>query len=178
MTSRLNWPIRSITRVKYHQLTWYNSLRLWRWLQHRLAKRQSRSTTAVLFRTTFTRTIILKPTYETTPGFKHLTVIIKFSKSAEEHLVHLEEVWRRLREANVKLNPKKCFFVKQKVEYLGHVVTLEGVSPNLDKVHVVQEFPTPTNLKELRNFLGLTNYYRRFVKGFFSNRHSPNCIDD
>ena len=49
--------------------------------------------------------------------------IIIFSKSVEEHLAHLEEVFRRLREANVKLNPKKCSFVKQKVEYLCHVVT-------------------------------------------------------
>ena len=57
--------------------------------------------------------------------------IIIFSKSVEEHLVHLEEVFRRLREANVKLNPKKCSFVKQKVEYLGHVVTPEGVMPGL-----------------------------------------------
>ena len=74
----------------------------------------------------------------------------------------MEEVFRRLRDANVKLNPKKCSFVKQRVEYLGHVVTPEGISPNPDKVRVVQEYPTPTNLKELRSFLGLANYYRRF----------------
>ena len=92
--------------------------------------------------------------------------IIIFSTSVEEHLSHLEEVFRRLREANVKLNPKKCNFVKRKVEYLGHVVTPDGISPNPDQVRVVQEFPTPSNLKELRNFLGLANYYRRFVKGF------------
>ena len=98
--------------------------------------------------------------------------IIIFSKSVDEHLVHLEEVFRRLRDANVKLNPKKCSFVKQRVEYLGHVVTPEGISPNPDKVRVVQEFPTPTNLKELRSFLGLANYYRRFVRGF-SNIANP-----
>ena len=98
--------------------------------------------------------------------------IIIFSKSVDEHLDHLEEVFRRLRDANVKLNPKKCSFVKQRVEYLGHVVTPEGISPNPDKVRVVQEFPTPTNLKELRSFLGLANYYRRFVRGF-SNIANP-----
>ena len=63
-------------------------------------------------------------------------------------MVHVEEVFRRLREADVKLNPKKCRFVKQEVEYLGNVVTPEGVSPNPEKVHVVQEFPTPPNVKE------------------------------
>ena len=98
--------------------------------------------------------------------------IIIFSQSVDEHLDHLEEVFRRLRDANVKLNPKKCSFVKQRVEYLGHVVTPEGISPNPDKVRVVQEFPTPTNLKELRSFLGLANYYRRFVRGF-SNIANP-----
>ena len=92
--------------------------------------------------------------------------IIIFSKSIEEHLTHLEEVFRRLREANVKLNPKKCSFVKQKVEYLGHVVTPDGVMPNPEKVRVVRDFPVPKNLKELRTFMGLANYYRRFVKGF------------
>ena len=66
----------------------------------------------------------------------------------------------------------KCSFVKQRVEYLGHVITPEGISPNPDKVRVVQEFPTPINLKELRSFVGLANYYRRFVRGF-SNIANP-----
>ena len=90
--------------------------------------------------------------------------IIIFSKAVEEHLSHLEEVFKRLREANVKLNPKKCSFVKQIVKYLGHVVTPDGISPDSDKVRVVQGFPTPTNLKQLRTFLGLANYYRRFIR--------------
>ena len=64
--------------------------------------------------------------------------VIIFSKSVDEHLVHLEEGFRRLHDANVKLNPKKCGFVKQRVEYLRHVVTPEGISPNADKVRVVQ----------------------------------------
>ena len=92
--------------------------------------------------------------------------IIIFSKSVEEHLAHLEEVFRRLREANIKLNPKKCSFGKKNVEYLGHVVTPDGVIPNPEKVRVVRDFPIPKNLKELRAFMGLGNYYRRFVKDF------------
>ena len=71
-----------------------------------------------------------------------------------------------MREANVKLNPKKCSFIKQKVEYLGHVVTPDGAMPNPEKVRVVQDFPVPKNLKKLITFMGPANYYRRFVKGF------------
>ena len=108
--------------------------------------------------------------------FIYIDDIIIFSTSVEEHLVHLEDVFRSLREPNVKLNPKKCSFVKQKVEYLGHVVTPEDISPNPDKARVVREFPTPTDLKELRNFLGLTNCYKRFVKGFSHIATSLNAL--
>ena len=69
--------------------------------------------------------------------------IIIFSKSVEDHSAHLGEVFTRLSEANVKLNPKKCSFVKQKVEYLG--VTPEGISPDPSKIRVVQNYPAPTN---------------------------------
>ena len=66
----------------------------------------------------------------------------------------------------MKLNPKKCSFVKQRIEYLGHVVTPEGTFLDPSKVEVVKNFPTPASLKELKSFLGLANYYRRFIKGF------------
>ena len=89
--------------------------------------------------------------------------IIIFSASVDEHVIHLKEVFRMLRDANVQLNPKKCSFGKQRVEYRGQVVTPEGISPNPDKVRVVQEFPTPTNLKELRSFLGLRLIITEFL---------------
>ena len=92
--------------------------------------------------------------------------IIIFSKSIDEHLTRLEEGFRRLREADVKLNPKKCSFVKQRIEYLGHVVTPEGIFPDPGKVEVVKNFPTPASLRELKSFLGLANYHRHFIKGF------------
>ena len=92
--------------------------------------------------------------------------ILVYSKSIDEHISHLEEIFRRLREADVKLNSNKCHFAKKEVLYLGHVITPEGIKPNPAKISVVKDFPVPRNLKELRNFLGLANYYRRFVKDF------------
>ncbi|XP_015762141.1 PREDICTED: uncharacterized protein LOC107341253 [Acropora digitifera] len=102
--------------------------------------------------------------------------IVIFSKSIEEHLTHLEEVFRRLRDANVKLNPEKCSFVKQRIVYLGHVVTTEGIFPDPSKVEVVKNFPTPASLKELKSFLGLANYYQRFIKGFSEIASPLNAI--
>ena len=117
ITSRLHWqstitlwlnlPIRSITRVWYHQLMWYNSLWLGRWLPHRLSKRQSLSTT-VLFRTTFIWTIILNllTSSEITPGFKPFTVFFfvvliyrrtaHLLKEAVQQWHHLIWTWQAL----------------------------------------------------------------------------------
>ena len=89
-----------------------------------------------------------------------------FSKSIDEHLTHLEEVFSRLSDANMKLNPEKCSFVKERIKYLAHVVTPEGIFPYPSKVEVIKNFPTPACLKELKSFLGLANYYQRFSKGF------------
>ena len=69
-----------------------------------------------------------------------------------KHLVHLEEVFRRLRVANVKMNPKKCSFFKQRVEYLGHVVTPEGISPDPDKVKGGSGIPHPHKFEGIEEF--------------------------
>ncbi|XP_048587367.1 uncharacterized protein LOC125570179 [Nematostella vectensis] len=81
----------------------------------------------------------------------------------EEHLKDLEEVFQRLRNANIKLNPKKCTFAKKGIEYLGHIVSTEGIEPNPAKIKAVQEYPRPKGLRDVRSFLGLANYYRRFL---------------
>ena len=92
--------------------------------------------------------------------------MIVFSSSVDEHLEHLHRVFDRLRAVWVKLHPVKCEFASPKVDYLGHVITAEGILANPDKVKAVREFRNPTNVKEVWEFLGLTGYYRRFVPNF------------
>ena len=98
----------------------------------------------------------------------YLDDIIVFSKTFSDHLIHLQKVFECLEEANLKLNPQKCRFCCSEVEYLGHIVTPNGFKPNHRNMEAVKNFPVPTTLKELRQFLGLTSHYRRFVKGYSS----------
>ena len=92
--------------------------------------------------------------------------LIIFSRTFEDHLLHVEKVFKRLKEANVRLKPSKCYFVQSQVEYLGHIVSAEGLRPNPNKIKAVKDFPVPNNTTGVKAFLGLCNYYRRFVKGF------------
>lgn len=89
--------------------------------------------------------------------------LIIFPRTYDEHLLHLAWVFQCLRQANVTLNPSKCHFVKPEVEYLGHIV-LAGLKPSPSKIHTVTEFPLPSNIMGVKAFLGLCNYYRRFIK--------------
>ena len=92
--------------------------------------------------------------------------IIIYSSSFQQHLYHLTQVFDRLAEANLKLQPPKCLFAMSKVPYLGHIISEHGIAPQPDKTSAVESFPVPTSKKELQSFLGLCNYYRRFVKDF------------
>ena len=98
--------------------------------------------------------------------FVYLDDILVCSETFEEHLEHLQEVFERLRKACLTLKPKKCFFAQALVKYLGHVISRDGVSPDPDKTQKVREFPVPTDVSRVRQFLGLASYYRRFVSGF------------
>eukprot|EP00731_Ephydatia_muelleri_P016275 Em0009g699a len=94
--------------------------------------------------------------------------IIVVGKTFPDHLHHLGNVLSRLRQAGLKLQPAKCKFFQQQVCFLGHVLLPGGVSPDPSKTDVVAEWPIPTNKKEVQQFLGLANYYRRFIKNFAS----------
>ena len=96
----------------------------------------------------------------------YLDDIIVFSDSVEEHLKRLEEILQRLRAANLMLKPSKCHFFKRQVEFLGHIVSQYGVSTDPHKVEAVKEWPTPRRVRDVRAFLGLTGYYRRFIQNY------------
>ncbi|GBG62819.1 hypothetical protein CBR_g32402 [Chara braunii] len=92
--------------------------------------------------------------------------ILVFSKTLQEHQGHLRQVLEKLREANFKINAKKCDWAKTQVLYLGHVLDGDGVKPEDCKIAAIRDWPTPRTLTELRSFLGLANYYRKFVRNF------------
>ena len=98
--------------------------------------------------------------------FVYIDDILIASATFEEHLQHLEQVFNRLRTANLRLKPKKCRFLCKEVKYLGHVISVHGVVPDPEKTNQVKSFPTPTDVTSVRRFLGLASYYRRFVPKF------------
>lgn len=86
--------------------------------------------------------------------------------SIEEHLQHLATVFQLLRANTLLLKRSKCAFAASRIEYLGHYISAEGVSTDPTKIQAVLDWPTLITLKQLQGFLGLTNYYRRFVKNY------------
>ncbi|XP_067620077.1 uncharacterized protein [Eurosta solidaginis] len=104
-------------------------------------------------------------------AFAYLDDIIITSKTLEEHIRHLAEVFQRLRGANLKINPEKCEFFKKSLKYLGHVVSEEGIHTDPDKIAAIKELTPPNNLRELRRFLGVVSWYRRFVSDFSQVSH-------
>jgi len=94
------------------------------------------------------------------------------SKNWEDHLQHLEAMLSILREVNLKLNPSKCCFATGSIVFLGHVANKEGTKPDLGKIDAVLHFPEPKTITNVRSFLGLTRYYRKYIWGY-SRMASP-----
>ena len=96
----------------------------------------------------------------------YLDDVIIYSKTYEDHLKHLAEVFEILIKYGLKIKPSKCHLLKPAVKYLGHVVSAEGVQPDPDKLAAVRNWPVPTTVKEVRSFLSFAGYYRRFIPHF------------
>ncbi|KAJ8406839.1 hypothetical protein AAFF_G00297550 [Aldrovandia affinis] len=105
----------------------------------------------------------------------------------EGALRHLREVFAAIHQAGLRLNPKKCQLFRRETAFLGHVVSADGVATDLAKIAAVCDWPPPTNVRNLRSFLGLASYYRRYVQDFatiarplhrLTNRGQPYIWDD
>ena len=96
----------------------------------------------------------------------YLDDIIIYSRSEKEHLEHLEEIFTRLKAAGLKLKLEKCCFFKKHIQYLGHLISAEGIQPLPEKLESIAKMPAPKNPKEVKQFLGLVGYYRKFIPRF------------
>ena len=93
----------------------------------------------------------------------YLDDILITGATVEEHLRTLEEVLKRLQEAGLRLNQDKCFFLRPSLEYLGHIIDKDGIHPTAEKTRAIKEAPQPKDVTQLRSFLGLVNYYGKFL---------------
>ena len=102
----------------------------------------------------------------------YLDDMIVHSKTFEEHLGHINTVFKLLREAGLKLNPEKCTWCANEIKILGHIVSFQEIKMDVTKVMAVKNWGVPRNVKQVQEFLGFANYYRRFIKDF-SNMAKP-----
>jgi len=96
----------------------------------------------------------------------YLDDIIIYSKTFEEHIEHIEKVLKKLKEVNLMIKLKKCKWCEENIEYLGHIVGKDGLKPDPKKIEKVKKIEVPKTVRDIRSFLGLCSYYRKFVKGF------------
>ncbi|MBW0577198.1 hypothetical protein O181_116913 [Austropuccinia psidii MF-1] len=96
----------------------------------------------------------------------YLDDIMVFSSSEEEHVKHVASVLQILRDKNLFAKASKCVFHASSVEYLGYVVSSDGLKMDSSKVQQILNWPQPKNIKALQSFLGFANFYRRFIKNY------------
>lgn len=98
--------------------------------------------------------------------FVYIDDIVIYGRTLEEHMTNLEKVLERLNEHKLKVKPSKCHFLKQSINYLGYVISSEGIGMDPKKTTAIREFVTPKNEKQLKSFLGLAGFYRKYVPNF------------
>ena len=98
--------------------------------------------------------------------------LICHSASYEEHIIHLEKLFISLGEYGLKMKMSKCFFAQDEVEYLGHIVSRFGIKPNPAKINDIKCYPIPKKVQQIRRFLGMCGYFRRFVANFAETAHA------
>lgn len=96
----------------------------------------------------------------------YLDDIIVVAEIFEQMITRLKLMFDRLKQAGLKLKPKKCELFAKEVFFLGHVLTQEGIATDPEKIRSIKECPVPCNVGDLRSFLGLCSYYRRFIENF------------
>ena len=89
-----------------------------------------------------------------------------FSPTLEDHLQHLDTIFDRLRKHALKLKLKKCNFLESETNYLGFIIGKDGIKPDPKKVEAIRSLPIPTCVREVRSFIGMSSYYRRFIPNF------------
>ena len=108
--------------------------------------------------------------------FIYMDDLLCHSLNVRDHFKRLSILFRRIRENNMKLKAKKCYFLQTSVSYLGHVIDENGIQPDKERISAVINKPHPTNLKELRRFLGFVSYYRRFIHNLSIHAHPLNRL--
>ena len=96
----------------------------------------------------------------------YLDDILIYSKTEKEHEQHVKTVLKALQEYGLRLKPEKCTFHNQEVDFLGSIVTTQGIKMDQSRIQAILEWPTPTNITEVQAFLGFANFYRRFIQGY------------
>ena len=96
----------------------------------------------------------------------YLDDIIIFSKTPQEHLSHIHMVFKKLKSANLSMKKSKCSFFSKEIQHLGHILSATGIRPLPTKTLAIQNMKPPPTPKQVRAFLGLVGYYRKFIKGF------------
>ena len=93
----------------------------------------------------------------------YLDDIIIFSQNEQEHLKHIEIIFKKLKKAGLKLKESKCIFFKKEIHYLGYLISVSWIQPLPEKLDSIHNMPKPRSPKEIKQFLGLTSYYIKFI---------------